>query len=63
MVSGVRADATGGQLQSGNGGDGGGETGASRKDIVNDVAFDVGQAKIAAGVAVGETLVVEAEEF
>jgi hypothetical protein len=32
------------------------------KDVVNDVAFDVGQAKIAAGVAVGESLVVEAEE-
>src|SRR5439155_24307192 len=32
----------------------------SRQNVSYDVAFDVGQAKIAAGVAVGEALVVEA---
>src|SRR6266516_2798617 len=34
----------------------------SRQNVSYDVAFDVGQAKIAAGVAVREALVVEAEE-
>ena len=42
--------------------DGGVPVVASREDVRHDVAFDVGEAEVAAGVAVGEAFVVEAEE-
>ena len=34
----------------------------SGDDVMNDVAFDIGQAEVAAGVAVGEAFVIEAEQ-
>ena len=34
----------------------------SGDDVMNDVAFDIGQAKVAAGIAVGEAFVIEAEQ-
>src|SRR5687767_1634860 len=34
----------------------------SREDVFDDVAVDVGEAEVSAGVAVGELFVVEAEE-
>src|SRR4051794_20917510 len=36
---------------------------ASGDDLFHDVAVDVGQAEVAAGVAVGEALVIEAEQM
>ncbi|MFT5131329.1 MAG: hypothetical protein ACI8W8_004965 [Rhodothermales bacterium] len=35
---------------------------ASGQDLVHDFAVDIGQAKVAAGVTIGETFVVDAED-